>query len=59
MTSYPDKADRDGFEERGSSGRHAPLLGEQLEIAQRIARETLDADDRALEVDASSAFRSR
>lgn len=56
MSFFNDESDRNRIPERAATqGDHVQRT--QLEIAQRIARETLAADHQALELDARLAFR--
>lgn len=56
MTSSNDESDSNRIREcLVAQGSHVQRT--QLEIAQRIARDTLEADHQALELDAKLAFR--
>ena len=56
MTSFNDESNSNRIREHlVAQGSHVQCT--QLEIAQRIARETLAADHQALELDAKLAFR--
>lgn len=56
MTSSKESDSSDTSENPATHGSH--VRPTQLEVAQRIARETLEADHQALELDAKLAFRT-